>query len=161
MKLKLSNKYSLNIPDGYRKLKQTKPAEADDSLPKDILAYQKTTNNSDNLMMIFVTSEEDAMPYDEQQIIDGIHETLDDRQGVIEVCTVEKDSGERFVYSIVKTVKEPAGVLYYLRMNIFSPYGDIYELQATFEEIGTTGVRDSTIFAMARNENLVDRKSVV
>ena len=96
-----------------------------------------------------------AMPYDDpRSVIDGIHQALADNQGLIAVEKGETKGGRRYIYSIVKTLKEPSGVQYCLTMHV--EYEECAVLvQGFFDEMGTTGFRDTMVYAMLSNEGKV------
>ncbi len=64
------------------------------------------------------------------------------------------ETADDHVYSIVKTLNEPSGVQYILTYQKFYPEF-ILNIQAFFEEIGTTGMRDSLVYGWCRKQNLV------
>ena len=95
------------------------------------------------------------MPYEHpEEIIDGIHRTLDSNQALIEVKSGQTSNDQKIVHSIVKTPKTPSGVTYFVRANIFRK-DSIFEIRATFEESGLTGQRDATIFEIARQQGVI------
>jgi hypothetical protein len=62
--------------------------------------------------------------------------------------------GKDYVYSIVKNLREPSRVQYILTYQRF--YKDfILNVQAFFEEAGTTGIRDTMVYALCSNEGLI------
>ena len=69
---------------------------------------------------------------------------------------IQVEASEDYVYSIVKSMKEPSGVQYILTYQKFYP-GFILNIQAYFDEIGTTGIRDSMVYEQCRRENLVGK----
>ena len=96
-----------------------------------------------------------AMSWDDPwSVIDGIHQALADDQGLIAVEKGETKAGRRFIYSIVKSMKEPSGVQYCLTMHV--EYEEFVVLvQGFFDEMGTTGIRDAMVYAMLSNEGKV------
>lgn len=70
---------------------------------------------------------------------------------------IQVEASEDYVYSIVKSMKEPSGVQYILTYQKFYP-GFILNIQAYFDEIGTTGIRDSMVYEQCRRENLVGKR---
>ena len=103
----------INLPDAFIKLKSME----DD--PPFSAAYGYENEASQVFTMLFPIQWQNAMPYDcKQAVVDGIHQALGDDQGLIEVNAGTTESGQRFIYSIVKTVQEAAGVQYCLTMHI-------------------------------------------
>lgn len=96
-----------------------------------------------------------AMPFDApRSVIDGIHHALADDQGLIAVEKGRTKAGRRFIWSIVKSLKEPSGVQYCLTMHV--EYEECAVLvQGFFDEMGTTGFRDTMVYAMLSNEGKV------
>lgn len=121
-----------------------------DSMPDDppnSRAYCYGNSGAGCFALIYPVPANQAMPYaNPQAVIDGIHRTLGDDQGLIEVENGVTASGRRYLYSIVKTLKKPSGVQYCLRMNIEYPECAM-EAWAFFDEMGTTGLRDSMILS--------------
>ncbi len=79
----------------------------------------------------------------------GCSEDLGDSQGLI-----QEEVAEDYVYSIVKTLKDPTGVQYTLTYQKFFPEF-ILNIQAFFDEIGRTGMRDTLVYAMYGKQGLV------
>lgn len=147
----------LLIPEGYEKAKYKNPArQLKQSLSKNEIALRKVTERSDNILVFMKTTAENAMDFDgKQAIIDGVHQQMADNQGLIEVEAGKTKRGYDYIYSIVKTIRDDfKGALYFLRMNVGTE-SEVIEIQATFEEIGMTGERDSFGYAMASNAGLV------
>lgn len=93
--------------------------------------------------------------FDKDAIIDGIHDCLNDNQGLIEVEVCQTTNGFDSYFSIVKTLKEPSGVIYtvFIRITID---GTDQIIQGYFEEYGETGTRDHTIFVYGLKEKWFD-----
>ena len=146
------------IPDGYEKLKVRKTGDPRFDKAKEKYVYGKSVSTCDGAVIVFETSEDEAMKFgDKQGVIDGIHECMSDRQGVICVESGRTERGYDYIYSIVKTVKEEmfAGVMYYLRMNI-GYKGKIIEVQGSFDEARETGVRESLSKELAHRAGLCE-----
>ena len=63
-------------------------------------------------------------------------------------------SGKRYVYSIVKSGKDPSGVQYILVFQI--EYSNlVLNIQSFYDEIGVTGIRDSAVYELALREGKV------
>ena len=139
MKLVFNKDGYISLPAGYKMMKMK-----DGSATPNLAAFQKMTSQADCVAAITIS--EHPMDFDDTEgLIAGIHEALDETQGLIEVDNGNTASGYRYIYSIVKTVRGAEGVLYYLRMNL--ELGEtIYEINASFEEYGMTGMREVMIF---------------
>ena len=141
------------IPARYRKVK---PAPDD---PDGSVSYGLETEGALALLTVYPEDKEKNIPYDNPEaVIDGIHRSLDDDQGLIEVSSGITAGGKQFLYSIVKNLKEqggvPAGVQYFLMMNIEGADQPI-TVRAFFDENGTTGLRESVVFELMQRENIV------
>jgi len=141
----------LALPKEYKQMKQKLPAEA--GVPKEALVYDAAAEGFSALVVCFPVSDEESMPFDNNQgIIDDLHESMDDGWGLIEVNSGKCKAGGQYVYSIRKYAKPsedgfPAGNGYALNINL--QIKDVIQfIQASFEEEGMTGMRDSLVFAM-------------
>ena len=135
----------LLIPDGYEKLKGGKTGDSRVDKANEKLFYVKAVSTCNGCIIIFDTSAEESMDFNNKQgIIDGIHECMNERQGVICVESGKTSRGYDYIYSIVKTLRDEtfAGVGYFLRMNICND-GKIIEIQGFFDEARYTGMRES------------------
>lgn len=149
MRIKVKN-LNLQIADGFMKMNSM----PDD--PADSVAYGNECSTMTSFMLLFPISKEEAMPFGKPElIISGIHNSLADNQGLIEVNSGKTKNGTDFIYSIIKSKKQPSGIQYTLRGH-FNYNGEPLEILAFFDEAGMTGQRDAVIFEIARRENIVD-----
>lgn len=121
------------------------------------------TGNSFNVAMFFRPEKGECMDFENLQgLIDGIHESLADNQGLIEAKSGKTKRGYDYIYSIVKTLREvdgfPFGVVYFLRMDIGFE-GKVIEICAEFEEQGTTGIRETTAASLAHGAGICEMGS--
>ncbi len=118
-------------------------------------AYGFETPDTGAFVMVCPMASEQAMPFGSpQSVIDGIHVALGENQGLIEVETGKTNAGRRFVYSVVKTLRERHGVQYCMTMHM--DYGDCaVQVQGFFDELGTTGARDSMVFVLLEQQGTV------
>ena len=138
------------VPDRYRKMK---------SMPDDppySCAYGHETEEAGCFVIMYPIPLAQAMPFENpESVIDGIHEALGDDQGLVAVDSGKTMAGLDFIYSIVKTLKEPSGVQYCLTMHLC--YGQYaVQVQGFFDELGVTGMRDAMIFTQAQSEGKVE-----
>ncbi|MBQ9047024.1 MAG: hypothetical protein IJ120_03890 [Solobacterium sp.] len=140
------NGITISIPEYYQKV-DSMPDDPVDSIP-----YMVQTDNAMCFALIFPVDESESLPRTKESLISGIRQFLGENQGLIRV-----EAAEDYVYSIVKTIKEPSGVQYTLTYQHFFP-DFILNIQAFFEEIGTTGIRDSIGYEMCRRQDLVGTK---
>lgn len=144
----------VSVPDYFQQVDST-PED-----PEGSIALMAQSDNAICLVVLQTLSSEDAMPFDNpQSVIDGIHECLGEEQGLIEV-EAGGEVGSRYIYSIVKTLKNPnvpEGVQYTLTLD--KEYGDkMIHAQGCFDEQGTTGMRDSMVFAMFKPESDLEER---
>lgn len=135
-----------SIPDYYQRV-DSMPDDPPSSIP-----YMVQTENALCFVLLFKIRPNEALPMNKQVMIDSIHGFLGDRQGLIEV-----NQGVDYIYSIVKTVKEPSGVQYVLTFQQIIN-GNIFNIQAYFDEIGTTGIRDNMVLAKLQQDGVVGSK---
>ncbi len=119
-----------------------------DTDPGDSVCYGFTTSNTIALCQAWTISPDSAMELNPKVVIDGIHHSLAPNQALIEVDCGKTASGKNFIYSIVKTLKEPHGVQYFVMLHFWENDNSILNLQGFFDETGKTGFRDSMIFAV-------------
>lgn len=149
MKIKVKN-LNVKIADGFMKMNSM----PDD--PADSVVYGNECSTMTSFMLLFPISKEKAMPFGKPElIINGIHDSLADNQGLIEVNSGRTKCGIDYIYSIIKTKNQPSGVQYTLRGH-FNYKHEPLEILAFFDEAGITGQRDAIIFGLARRENIID-----
>lgn len=152
----------LLLPHGYEKVKKTKALREFVKDTAEVFeGYRKTVASSDNIVMIFKTTDENAMGYnDAEGLIDSIHQCMTDTQGLVEVKSGETARGYKYIYSIVKNLspETAGGVRYFLRLNLFYDE-EIVEINADFTEIGTTGKRNALGFQLAKSTGLAELTS--
>jgi len=137
------------IPDDFQKM-NSMPED-----PENSVVYGKQTSSADCFVIIFPINPANAMPFDnEREVISGIHNSLAEDQGLIEVKAGVTRQNNKFIYSIVKTKLNPSGMQYTLVMHL--DYGvDVLNVQAYFSEIGMTGQRDNTILNKLISEGVI------
>lgn len=131
------------IPGYYQKV-DSMPGDPDNSVP-----YMVQTGNTMCFALFSPVDESASLPRTRESLIAGIRPYLNEKQGLIQV-----EANDSRVFSIVKTLKEPSGVQYILTyQKFFSDF--ILNIQAYFEEIGTTGIRDTIGYELCRRQHLV------
>ena len=139
----------IEIPEIYQKMKSL----PDD--PPDSASYGMQNNNTMAMMLLFPIEPEQAMPLHAPQIIiDSIRGFLKDNQGLIRVSAGKTRGGKKYVYSIVKSAKQFFGVQYILTFQIQYP-SKVLNIQAFYDEIGVTGLRDNIVYEIAEREGKV------
>ena len=133
------------VPNDYQKLK---------ALPEDpegCITYGKQTEGALCLVSVIPIKPSEAMDFSgRDDLIHGIHRTLAKNQALIEVDAGKLDSGKQFIYSVIKT-KQENGIQYFLLMHIMER-GYVTAVRAFFDEMGTTGIRDVTIYEAYRRK---------
>ncbi len=135
------------------------------ALPDDVPGQVTVIGQTENalcVLKIIPAMLENIMPFHNlTSLIEGIHQAMSEKQGLIEVnSVVSKNENLHIVYSIVKRFNEELehGVSYTLRAHLLEKGKENhpYEILGFFEEAGMTGVRDSMVYAMPRRENRID-----
>lgn len=153
-----TKKTSVVLPSKYEKIQKKLPSDM--GLPKDAVAYGMANENTNALLICFQVSEESSMDFDDPEgIINSLHEDMDEHAGIIEVKSGVTKNGGKYIYHIMKHATSPENELpigntYTINLNI-QIGNTIQFVNGSFEECGTTGLRDSMVFAILRNENLV------
>ena len=139
----------LHLPAEYKELNVTPAA------PMYCANYGLKTSNSMIYIQSYPISRRKAMDYyDAKKNIDSIHKILGDTQTLIEVNASKTKNDRQYVYSIVKTKKEKGGVEYTMVMHV--EYENMaINVNGHFIETGMTGLRDTTIWELARREGLI------
>lgn len=145
----------VKIPDYYQKVKSL----PDD--PQDSTTFAFQSENALCMVQLFPIREDEAMPYkDKQAVIDGIHSSLADDQGLVQIQYGWIYSRKMFMASIVKTLKEenghPAGVQYTLTMHAKWDKKNHICIRGFFDEIGVTGQREAIIYVIAQKDGYLD-----
>lgn len=135
----------VKVPESYDRIDISKLKDVD--LPEGAEGYTIATGNASGIVFCYPVTAEASMPLDDsQKIINYLHETMDENQGIIEVNTGSCKNGGRFIYYLMKYRKGidaiPKKVGYQLNFN-FKIGDQIYFISGSFEEEGITGQRDS------------------
>ena len=128
------------------------------SLPEDppgSVVYEKDTAESTDILMFFFISKDEAMPFhDTERVINSLHRILGDEQGLIEVKKGLTGNGITFVYTVIKTLKQPSGVQYILTLQLDMGI-KVLNVQGYFDEENITGIRDAAIWEYAVREGII------
>lgn len=138
----------IKIPEYYQQVKSM-PGD-----PKGSVPYMTQSHQATVFLIMYPIKDKDAMPYDKEKAIIGIHSAMDDDQGLIEAESGITDNGRQYIYTIVKTKKEPVSVLYTLTGQV-SQNEDTCYFQGFFESSGETGLRESVLYAAMRRKGIV------
>ena len=148
MLIKIKDHY-FDIEENYFKMESM----PDD--PANSAVYGTETDGAAVFVMFAPVENGQAMPFDKPDyVISGLHSALADDQGIIEVTSGKTRRGNGFIYSIIKTECEPAGVRYDLTLHI-DLVKEIFGLRYTADERGVIGQREALILENAREEKLV------
>ena len=147
MKIKLySSKKELTFSDEWQQV-NTMPED-----PPNSVVIMKESELSQCMVLIYPINKDQIMPFENPQtVINGIHNSLENDQGLIEVESIENNKG---IYSIIKTKMNPNGMQYCLTFH-FKFSGMFYNLTGFFTEINITGKRDSTVYELARKDGII------
>lgn len=135
--------HTIQIPVYYQKV-DSLPDDPEESIP-----FMIQTENASCFVLAFPIPLTKAMPQDKEVVISSIRSFMGANQGLIQV---EADDDK--VYSIVKTLKQEGGVQYTLTCHKYFQDCALC-IQGFFDEIGTTGLRDTIVYEMCRRNNLV------
>lgn len=137
------------LPSDFQKLR-TLPDD-----PSDSLAYGMQTDGTSCFLLMYPLQKTRAMPFGDTEVIsEGIHRNLGDKQGLIEIASVEDSEGRQCVYTIVKSLKEPSGVQYNLTLQIQYPE-HVLHFQGFFDEGKMTGTRDAMVLSLAMQQGIL------
>lgn len=137
----LANGAVVTMPATYREVE----AMPDD--PEGTRAFAMRNASSQAIVLVCPIDGGSQMPYDDNaSIVSGIRSSLGNDQGIVEVRS-GGSCDNRFSYSIVKTAQGPSGVQYALVLDMWNS-GRPVRIRGFFDESGTTGVRDSTVYSM-------------
>ncbi len=137
------NGETILLPEYYQRV-ESMPDDPEESVP-----FMVQTENAACFVLLFPVGESQSLPRRKEDLIAGIRQYLGENQGLIQV-----ETDESYVFSIVKTLKEPSGVQYALTYQRFCE-GFILNIQAFFEELGRTGMRENYVYEMCRKKGIV------
>lgn len=144
---------TLQLPEEYETLLSL-PEDSEDAL-----SFEKDTSDAICFIQTYPIREKDTMSIsDTKSVIDIIHESLGEKQGLIEVNNGITKYNKQYIYSIVKSARQTSGMNYILTMHLVKK-GLALCVKGKFEERGITGVRDATIYEYAIRQNLVNESN--
>ncbi|MBW3088131.1 hypothetical protein KIH77_05225 [Bifidobacterium sp. 82T24] len=124
--------------------------------PPEMTAYATQTEQSTCMMFLQPVPSDQAMPFgNEQAVKDGIHQSLGDDQGLIEVVSGTTRARRNVMRSIVKTVSQTEGVQYGLTLHLDCS-GFVLQVQGFANEAGATGIREAQVYEFARRHGWID-----
>lgn len=134
---------TLYIPEEYQTM------ELGANAPQGAAGYAITTDNAYGYVLIMTQDLSKSLPREQEDLVKGIRHYLKENQGLVEVVT-----GDDYVYSIVKTLRDPVGVEYLMT---YHKYFDDHILvaQAYFTETGMTGIRESMVGVILANKGVL------
>ncbi len=140
----------MSLPEEYRILDDS----PDD--PHGCVTYGKNTPQALCMVQAYTIENAAAMsPHDLPGLIAAIHQSLADNQALIEVDNGKSRTGNHdYIYSIVKTNMETDGVQYSLLLQMHYE-NKVLNVDGFFTEMGTVGIRDTTVFSMLEKEGLI------
>ena len=154
-------KETLTLPPQYQKLKQKFPEEI--GIPKNAVGYGMRTGAASCLLISYPVTEEASMPFGNPQwVIDALHQSMGENEGLIEVVSGMTASGRPYIYDIIKhriaadNNGYPRGVEYTFNINVRME-NSIQFINGSFMEEGTTGIRDSicmAIYSQGKNQSV-------
>lgn len=135
----LTQNVSLVIPEEYKRL-ESKPSD-----PENAKVYGRVSSQSNSIVQIFPISYEEGLYHQTtEEIIEKIHNSLSDDEGLIKVDCGVSSKGKKFAYSIIKTQPEPRSIEYKVDMH-FENNDSTIAVQGYFLETGSPGFREAAI----------------
>lgn len=143
----------VKIPEEYDRIDTMKIPDV--GVPENTFGYTIATGNATGIVLCYPVSAESAMPFDEpNKLIDFLHDSMNDNQGIIEVQNGDCKNGGKYVYYLMKYRRSADNIMlgggYQLNFN-FIIDDTIYFISGSFDEAGITGMRDSTAYALILN----------
>lgn len=134
---------------GYENIKKK------DAYPQGCELFKKETCEMEAFIEILPISITQSMTLStSERIIDEIHQSLNDEQGLIEVITGNCGGIVEYAYSIVKTRQKNSGMSYTLLLHLRKGLS-FHEVRGFFKECGITGMRDVTVREFAIREGWI------
>jgi len=125
--------------------------------PPNSVCIMKVTEASQCMVLFYQIDINDIMPFDKtNDVINGIHNAMDKRQGLIEV-EASKENCQN-IYSIIKSSLEDNTIQYCLTLH-FEYDKKYFNATGFFSECGMTGVRESVIFEAAKKDGKIGKKN--
>ena len=139
----------IRIPPRFRQL-QSLPGD-----PADSVSYEYASEGAECFVTVSPVPKYQVMPFhDPQAVIDGIHRSLSEDQGLIEVGCGVTGSRRKYIYSVIKTLRRRKGVRYTLTMHV-EENGSAAQIRGYFSETSVTGARDALVFALLEQQGEV------
>ena len=143
------------LPENYQFFEVAK--ETRFGMPKGAVIYGVLIGGTKAILATWEVDKEASMDFDNPRgVIDYLHEHMGENEGIIEVKTGKTKSDNPIIYNILKQKLHDDGSPgngYLVNLNLQID-GHIYFVNGFFEEYGTTGIRESNVFAMYRKEHL-------
>lgn len=153
-----SKSQKIVLPSNYEILNKKMPKEY--GCPPDAVDYRLINDCTYGYLITYRVSDEESIPFDNLGgVIAEARDYLDENTGLIEIKNGDTKNNGKYVYILKKMHKEPtpqlpSQVLYMLNMNI--QIGNTNQfINATFEEIGSTGMREAVVMEIAMREGKV------
>ena len=155
MKITVSNT-TISLPDDY---KITRDYAMDNAT-----VLLGSSDCSNELVIIRNIKEDECIPWNKTDTVNGIREYLNENQGIIEVKQNEDYRAHQYIYSIVKNVdRENGGCQYISTFQMKGDNNDVIMIQGNFIEAGQTGIRDTVVAnkLIRKGEVTVEDKKLV
>jgi hypothetical protein len=125
--------------------------------PPDTQAFAfKFSDGVTGFLMMHPIPPNEAMPLDQQELIDGLRfadEVLAGQVGLIDVDAARTASGIPYVYSLMKIPGEHRGIHYKLALHLVSDR--TLQIRSGFDEGDLTGTREAVVHEMAQRHNML------
>lgn len=142
------------LPENYQFFEVVQ--EAQFGMPKGAVIYGVLIGETKAILSTWEVDQETSMDFNNPHgVIDYLHEHMGDNEGIIEVKAGVTKAGNPIIYNILKQRLHDDGTPgngYLINLN-FQIGDHIYFVNGFFEEYGTTGIRESNVFAMYQKDH--------
>ena len=144
---------ALELPDRYRQI-ETRIGD-----PAGAYSFIRQTSGFAGIVSLYIVTTNEVVPFGEtERVVEGLHGTLAENQGVIEVGTGTTGLKRKYLYSLVKTgiQGEALRIQYTLtfQLGMFAG-GRVVQIEAFFDELGATGMRETSVYEIAKRNGKV------
>ncbi len=141
-----SSNEPFSIPETYSRIDPVQMQEL--QMPEGSLGFTTATGNATGIIVCYEVPAESAMPFERPgDLVDFLHESMNENQGIIEVNNGICKNGGRYVYYIMKYwygEDHISSRVCGYQLNFNFEIGDrVFFISGSFDEAGITGMRDS------------------
>ena len=153
---------NLSFPEEYERVPQDELALI--CMLGEEYTGHRFSNGNTVALVTYSLQPDDPLSFSSQELIDALHEQLEENSGIIEVREGTTSFGRHYIYYILKEKDSendiPQGVCYSFQMSL-KDQGGFITINGMFLEDGVTGMRDSAVFGMFRGDNPGDFSEIM